>query len=385
MEEKLTIAVSLNLDLGLMRYTMMYQGIQEYAKKHTNWSLFWDHFPEVKLKKNKNASPAYDGIVGRIKYDAFEEAKRLNIPCVNLWYNSTLTEEIPTVSADYIEAGRLAAKHLLNRGFKNLIFMDYMDKSAKNFLKGLNEVLKPMKYKVRRYRFNRASAETPAAWGKQIEAFDKWVKEWELPVAIVSTGTNVAIPTFCKSNDIRIPEDVAFMMCGAEDNFCETIDPYITSIDTDYWRQGYEAARVLDQLLKGEALEKNHFYINPKGVVARESTDTYATEDEVVRDALRYIADNIDKEIQVADVVEHVPASRSSLEGRFKSATGSTIKDEINRLRVISAKRLLSDKSIKIKDVHQRVGFSSALHLRRVFSKQTGMTPGDFRKNLKTT
>lgn len=94
MGKQLKIAISLNLDRALMRYNIMYQGIQEYAQKHTDWSLFWDHYPEVKLQESKLESPAYDGIIGRIKYKAYDQIKRLNIPSVNLWYNSKLASEM---------------------------------------------------------------------------------------------------------------------------------------------------------------------------------------------------------------------------------------------------------------------------------------------------
>ena len=384
MYEPLKIAVSLNLDRGIKRYNLMFRGIQEYVNKHANWTLFWDHFPEMKLKKSQPGRPAYDAVIGRVKYSAYDEIKRLGIPCVNLWYNSSLTEELPSCLVDFNECGKLAAQHLLNRGFKNIINVDFgSDQSSLDFLDGVREVLRPHKYNVKKYRFNRTCADSPTAWEKQMQTFQKWVQDWEFPLAICSSAHIISIITLCQQNGIRIPEDVAFVISGNEEGFCETLEPHITSVDTDYQYQGFEAARMLDDLLKGRQLEDKHVYINPKGVIARASTDTYATEDLVVRDALRFIADNIDKGIYVGDIVNHVPVSRSSLEIRFKAATGHTIKDEIDRLRIISAKRLLADEQTKIKSVFSKVGFSSPLHMRRVFQKMTGMTPGDYRNSLK--
>ena len=84
----------------------------------------------------------------------------------------------------------------------------------------------------------------------------------------------------------------------------------------------------------------------------------------------------------VGHVVDDSGLSRSNLEKRFRSAVGHTIKDEIDTLRVISAKRLLSDRKAKIYSVHKSAGFSSALHMRRVFMKIINMTPGDYRRSL---
>jgi LacI family transcriptional regulator len=382
MDKQLKIAVSLNLDLGIMRYNLMYYGIQQYAEEYTNWSLFWDHYPETKLQESKLGSPAYDGIIGRIRHNVYDQIKRLNIPCVNLWYNSKLAPELPSVLTDFRQHGQLAAKHMLSRGFKDLILIHYNDTSAGVFQEGLMDVLKPMKYKVKRYLYNRIASESTTAWKKQMKIFESWVKNWQFPIGIVSPTSLISLPTFCKENGLRVPEEIAILSGTDEKGHCESIKPHLSAIDTDYRRIGYESARMLQQQLKGETLEEKHVLIDSKGVIPRESTDTYATEDKIVRDALRFIADNINTEIQVADVVEQAPISRASLFKRFKAATGSSIKDEIDRLRVISAKRLLEDESIKIKDVYAKAGFSSALHMRRIFNKRTGITPGDFRKSL---
>jgi LacI family transcriptional regulator len=382
MDKQLKIAVSLNLELGIMRYNMMYHGIQQYAQKHTNWSLFWDHYPEIKLQESKLQSPVYDGVIGRIKHNAYDQIKRLNIPCVNLWYNSTLTPELPSVFPDLRQCGQLAAKHMLSRGFRDIIMIDFKDSSADVFQQGLVDVLKPMKYKVKRHFYNRTAEETPTAWKRQMKSFESWTKSWRLPTGIVSSSSIIALPTFCKANGLRVPEDVAILAGEDEKGYCESINPHLSAIDTDYRRIGYESARMLHQQLKGETLEEKHLLVAPKNIIPRESTDTYATEDKIVRDALRFIADNINSEIQVPDVVAQVSISKSVLAKRFKVSTGKTIKEEINRLRVICAQRLLFDEKVTIKNVHKQSGFGSAQNMRRIFVKTIGMSPSEYLKTL---
>ena len=375
------IAVSLNLDRSLMRYTLIYQGIQDYAEQHTDWSIFWDHYPETKLNKcSENGEKVYDAVIGRIKKNTYKETQRLGIPCVNLWYNSLLQKEIPSSLIDFREVGKLTARHLINRGFKKITVIDFKDTSSLHFVEGIKSVLKPLGYTHKFLRYNRVSTESAKGWEKQQDAFEEWFKNWTYPMAIASSMPLITIPTFCKSKGLKIPEDVAIVMAGAESGICETIKPLITTIDTNYHQTGYEAARLLHRIFKDEDQQIEHVYTKPKGVIARQSTDTYATEDEIVKKALRFIADNIDKEIQVLDVVHEVCLSKSTLEKRFKASTGTTIKEEINRLRLICAQRILTDKNVRIKDVHRRSGFSSALHMRRVFQKNLGMSPGEYRK-----
>ena len=67
-------------------------------------------------------------------------------------------------------------------------------------------------------------------------------------------------------------------------------------------------------------------------------------------------------------------------EMRFHKAVGHSIVDEINRMRITTLKRLLVESDAKINTLFRDCGFSSPLHLRRVFFKYTNMTPGEFRR-----
>jgi len=361
----------------------MYRGIQEYAEEHTDWSIHWDHYPESVLRKCTSKEDShYAGIIGRIKKDAYKEAQRLDIPCVNLWYNSQLQKKIPSSLNDFYQSGRLVAEHFLARGFKEITSIDVRGEASLRFLEGILSVTKPLGYKVKTLFFDRLHAEGIKAWEEQKVIFETWVKDWTFPMAIACSFPLVSISTFCRSMGLRIPEDVAIVLASSETGICETIKPYLTTVDTDCVKIGYEAARLMHQILDNKELEKNHIFIEPKSVIARQSTDTYATEDQMVKKALRFIADNITKEIQVLDVVEQVPLSKSALEKRFKAATGTTIKEEINRLRLVCAQRLMEDKSLKINQIHKESGFSSAQHMCRTFKKILGLTPGEYRQSL---
>ncbi|MCM8542639.1 MAG: substrate-binding domain-containing protein [Lentisphaeraceae bacterium] len=386
MNKKLKIAISINLDWPMRRYYSFFEGIQSYSSKYTNWALVWDHFPENVLKTCTD-KPYYDGIIGRIKHNAYNEACRLNIPVVNNWFSSDI-KDIDSVYTDHEKAGQMAAEHLLKRGFRNFASIDTRNEIvAKTFYKGFLESIKPYGCKIKRYYINRKCTENEEQWLKFHLDFNAWIKEWTFPIGIACSMAAIAprVTTRCLENDLRIPEDVALVTSGNDQNYCEGISPKVSSVDTDYFKNGYEAARMLDRKLKGEKITESPIFIPPKGFIARESTDTYAVNDPLVKTALRYIADNCDKNIQIIDVVEQVPISRRSLEIRFNKEIGHTMVDEINRLRIMALKRLLLESDTKMNKLYRQAGFSSALHMRRVFSKCTGMTPGQFRKANKSS
>ena len=381
MKKEKKIAVSINLDWPLNRYHDLFKGIQGYAAEHTDWLLVWDHFPEQRLKKCKSV-PYYDGVIGRIKFDAYDEIKRLNIPVVNTWASNDI-KEMTSVLVDFKEVGEIAAHHLIKKGFRNFVYIDFRKSGFRqDYYKGFSETIKPYNCRLNQYLISNTMDSVPAAWNKFNEDFEAWVKEWSFPLAIVTTMSAVGpkIAYRCLENKLRVPEDVAIVSAGNDLAFCEGRFPTISSVDISYYKVGYEAARLLDMKFKGQSLDKKKYYIKPRGFVPRESTDSYAIKDKDIKAALRYISENFHNNIQVIDVLDSVDVCRSTIERKFIKEIGHSIFDEINRLRISSAKRLLIETDLDIKKICKSAGFSNPHHLRRAFIKDSGMNPGEYRK-----
>lgn len=384
MENRRKVAVALNLDWPIRRYHDLFKGIQEYATKHTDWTLVPDHLPDIALKESGNDSPHYIGIIGRIKRSAYEEGKRLNVPMVNTWASNEIAS-IPTIIPDYEAVGFMAAKHLLKRGFRNFVQIDYYnDGSVAPFSRGVQKAIAPHHFNFKQYLISRDVELERELWVKFQKDFSTWTSEWNFPLAVCSSNSCLApkISTRCLEHGFKIPEDIAIATAGNELAYCETHRPHISAVDVNYHKIGYHAAKMLHKQMEGIELESNRVLFPVQDFIARESTDTYAVEDTYVKTALRFIADNVHRNIQVLDIVEHVPIARRSLEIRFKKAMGRSIMDEINRLRILNAKRMLIESNLKINKLHEIVGFSTPLHMRRIFSKHTGMTPGQYRKSV---
>jgi LacI family transcriptional regulator len=376
------IAISLNLELPYERYHDFYKGVQEYADKFTGWELVWDHFPELKLRSTDK--PYYDGVIGRIKFAAYEEITRHGIPHVNSWYGSEI-KDIPSVFPDMEHAGRIAAQHLIERGFRSIVNIDNKnDKASDAFFEGVMSVLSTYKVPRKRYLVTREVSVDSEFWLKFNDDIDKWCNEWEPPLAVCCSMSHLGFKISRRiiESSFRIPDDIA-LVCGFNEHaFCESHSPLISSVDMDMEKNGYEAARLLDRQFKGEILEEKIIFVPPVGLIARESTDTFAIEDKNVKMAMRFIADNINSNINVSDVVDSVSISRRTLELRFNNIIGYTIIDEINRLRITSMKRLLIESDSNLNKLYMQTGFSSSKHMRRTFKRYTGMTPSEYRESV---
>ena len=371
----------LNLDWPLKRYHKVYAGVKEYTEKNTEWTLVWDPFPELKLSED-STKPYYNGLIGRCDFDTYKIAKKYDIPIVNTWFFNKI-QGLPSVLVDFEKTGEAAAENLIKRGFRNFISFTYRnDPSAKAYNQGASSVLKNYDIKLQTCYSPRDIEKNKSSWQKINDDFKGWIKNWEFPTAIMTASCELGpkISTFCSENGLRIPEDVVILSSGNDPAYCEGFSPTISSIDIDYFKIGYEAAHLLDCKIKGEVLEEEVIYIPPAGIAPRESTDSYAIQDKHVKEALRFIADNFEKNLCVDDIVNQVPISRRSLEKRFMKSLGRTMFDEMNRLKIETMKRLLLESEANIKDISQLAGFSSPQQMRRSFINSTGLSPIEFRK-----
>ncbi|MBA3312738.1 MAG: substrate-binding domain-containing protein [Planctomycetaceae bacterium] len=106
----------------------------------------------------------------------------------------------------------------------------------------------------------------------------------------------------CRSARLRVPEDVAVLGVDDDDLYCELT----SSIQVPAERIGAEAVALLERLLAGEKRPHEPTLLPPLGVNARRSTEVLAIDDEYVTAAIRFIRENADRPLRVADVVRHV-------------------------------------------------------------------------------
>jgi LacI family transcriptional regulator len=180
-----------------------------------------------------------------------------------------------------------------------------------------------------------------------------------------------------------VPEDVALVGVDNDDMICETADPPLSSVSVPWERIGYYMAARLDRLMNGRPALRRLPIAGPGPLVVRRSSDVYAVEDEAVVRACCYIRDSISRPIGVEDAARAAAVSRRGLERRFRRTLGRSPLDEIRRVRLDLAKRLLRDTSLTLAAIATRSGFSSSSRFSAVFSIVAGQTPGRYRASFR--
>ena len=136
---------------------------------------------------------------------------------------------------DFELEGELAAKHMLKRGFRNFISIDYRNDAAPNaFYEGFLKAVKPYKCTVKRYLINRKMEENSEQWEKFNLNFKEWTQEWNYPLAIVTAMDSMAPSCLygVKKSGLAIPDDVAIACSGNDLTYCESFSPSISSVDS---------------------------------------------------------------------------------------------------------------------------------------------------------
>jgi len=130
-------------------------------------------------------------------------------------------------------------------------------------------------------------------------------------------------------------------------------------------------------------ISKNTAILNkpwkPKEVVERASTDFLGVTDKIVINALQYIHRNFKSQLTTADVLSALKVSRPTLDNHFKAVLKRTVAEEITRIRLKQAKRLLASTDMTIDAVALECGFINPDRLYRIFHRHVGFTPGEYR------
>ncbi|MFZ0453756.1 MAG: helix-turn-helix domain-containing protein, partial [Ignavibacteriaceae bacterium] len=143
---------------------------------------------------------------------------------------------------------------------------------------------------------------------------------------------------------------------------------------------GYEAAKLMDNMIDSQTLTGRQVIVSPSYIVQRQSTDILAVKDNNVSKAMQFIKKNAKNKISVEDVVKATNVNRRVLERRFKTAIHRSIYDEIQNIRVELIAKLLIETDLSISQITSYFNFTDAEHISRYFKRKKGMGLRGFRK-----
>lgn len=183
---------------------------------------------------------------------------------------------------------------------------------------------------------------------------------------------------------VRIPEEVALLGVDDDELECELTWPPLSSAAVPWEQMGRITAELVERRFRGEPALTQPVVLAPSQVVVRRSSDILAVTDLQVSQALAYIRRNATRgPVRVADILKQVPTHRARLHRAFRKELGRTIMDEVHRVRVEHAKRLLASSGMTVDQVAARSGFANYRKLSAAFKTEVGATSSSDRKKFK--
>lgn len=112
---------------------------------------------------------------------------------------------------------------------------------------------------------------------------------------------------------------------------------------------------------------------------------TYSVSYSTVSKAKRFIEEHYAEAIQLADIAAAVNLSPVYFHSIFSAATGYSPHNYLVACRIEAAKKLLWDPTVQMEFIAEQCGFGCQQYFSKIFKKQTGMTPGRYRKEFQKT
>jgi LacI family transcriptional regulator len=363
-------------------------GISQYVREYGPWTVY------IEQRSLQDPAPPWlerwagDGIIARASTpQSARKLAKTGVPTVDL-NDQVRGLGLPQIHSDHAAIARLAADHLIDRGFRHFAYFGFpiFEWSVRRQDAFTNHVL------AAGHQFHEGLpgrrvhwSHQQASWEDEIEGVAQWVKRLPKPLGIMAGNDirGIQMLDACRRAGVAVPEEVAVVGVDNEELVCLLAYPPLSSVVPDAYRVGYESAALLDQMMKGHPVTEMLRSIPPISVATRQSSDVTAIANPCLASAMQFIRESACQGIGVDDVLAHLSVSRSVLQRLFRKELGQTILDAITATRMQRVKQLLAETDLSLNDIADRAGFSYVEYLSTSFRHHTGQSPSSYRRKFR--
>lgn len=352
------------------------RGVLRYASEHPDVQVEGASSPTIAATVFRQLPP--DGIISNY----YNPKQRYDVPCVFTVY----PDKGPLcVLMDDAKTGALAVRHFLDRGFRNFAYSGFggewwSDARERGFKAAIREMVPTFPGEIPTFTDARFKA---SRWDTfSTHRLIAWLRQLPTPVAIFTSNDSRGreVITAALMAGLRVPEEVSVLGVDNDDIECEMATIPLSSIAYPSLEVGYKAAETLVRIIRGEKVSKAPIYISPSTIQTRRSTDILAVEDDVASTAYRFIREHIAEPIGIEDIAKAAGVSRRTLQLRYRSVLGRTVHEDLAQTRLNTARKLILETNLPIKEIALRTGFQNSIYLSKVFRRELDITPASLRR-----
>lgn len=202
-----------------------------------------------------------------------------------------------------------------------------------------------------------------------------WLSALPRPCGVFAVNDEIAshVCIACRAACLHIPKDISLI--GVDNNpwRCETDEPAISSIQIDFERMGYLAAKMLGE-------KSDMATVGPLMVVRRKSTSGRGRHEPRILEAVEMIRREACDGLTAAALAARFDCSRRLFNLRFREATGHSVLDEILHVRLERAFTLLAQTDMPVGAIADFCGFRSYWALDFLFRTRLGVSMREWRR-----
>ena len=205
------------------------------------------------------------GVIGRLLTPEIIEAIfALNLPTIGMdlsdeqLADSRFASRISEIRPDSHKAGRMAAEHLLERGFRRFAFCGHprvrtgRDIEPRAFANGSR---RPVSAAT---SIGRRGTGLPVFWHREHPAVITWLQSLQKPVGIMACNDmrGRQVIEACALGKMHVPNDVAVVGVDEDQVLSELSNPPLSSIALNGEQGGYQAAELLHRMMLGRVKKR---------------------------------------------------------------------------------------------------------------------------------
>ncbi|MGC9450487.1 MAG: helix-turn-helix domain-containing protein [Oceanipulchritudo sp.] len=316
-----------------------------------------------------------DAVLG--EFDRYPQAKpfwELEIPVIYI-SNALPTTRFPKSVMDEAKIGRMAAEHLLGRGYEQFLVLGAAGHHAAElraaaFVGHLEETGR---------KVNRLNG-----WfgpdNQLLEALLREVAAATAPLGIFGWTDFSAYSAVkaVRQAGRRIPEEAGIIGAGDDDILTTISLVPLSSIHLHWESVGVAAVEMLREALDGRRPADHH--CQRCELIQRASTERYPVSDPRVARCLALIERDLAGGLSVPLLAKKVGCSKRSLEEQFRKELNTSPARYILERRIKRARRLLRETGLRVYEIATACGFEDANYFAAAFKRVTGKSPTEFRE-----
>ena len=355
--------------------------IANYARRH-HWRLLIaprDDQHRLRLPRRWRG----DGILVSLRDRSMaDHVRRSAIPAVDVSIMMPDATWIGRVATDDYARAVLAFNHFRDRGLQHFAcYAPSIGRYSNERAHAFRDVVHSNRLKCSVF----AQKVGNQGWEVDHDQVIEWLSTLPRPLALLAADPYPArqMAEICEADGISVPDEVAILSGDNDELLCSELTPQISSIQLATEKIGAEASRLLERLMQGEPVPESPLLIPPLTVYARQSTNILAIDDAELKSILRFMTDQIQDGVTVAEILQSFPISRRSLEQRFRKMLNRSPAQHLRTIRMEHIKKLLTETDFTVTEIANRSGFRCTSSLTQKFTRHFHLSPTEMRARLR--